>query len=104
MNATLPAGDRGHRGGDPRGQSRSAGVVPGALGLVYRVENPSRRGTPPGRNSAARSGWDGRESGLDGVGSLAVLDLDGYDGQAHLFTDGPREEATDGVCLPGKSS
>src|ERR1019366_2305111 len=100
MNATLPSGNRCYRGGDPRRQSGSTGVVPSALGLVYRVENPSRRGTPPGGNPAARRGRDGWVSGLDRVGALAVLSLRGGDRQPHLLAEGPTDEPAHGVRLP----
>jgi hypothetical protein len=42
------------------------------------------KGTPPGRNPAARKGRTWRESGFDRVRPLPVLGLGGYDGEPHL--------------------
>jgi len=100
MNGTLPARDRGYRGGDPRWQSGSAGFVPGTLGLVCGVENPTRRGTPPGFLPAARIGRGGRESGLDRVSPLTVFDLGRSYSQAQLLADGARQKAAHTMRLP----
>jgi hypothetical protein len=60
-----------------------------------------QRRTPPGKNPAARNGRDSRESGLDGVGSLPVLDLGGRYRQSEFFAHGPGQEAAHAMRLPG---
>lgn len=52
MNRPMPQGNRSHRGGDSRRQSRSAGAVPGSLRLECGASHPPGRATPPGRNPA----------------------------------------------------
>src|ERR1019366_10403530 len=65
-------------------------------GLVTKQE------APPGGNPAARSGQDRRESGLDGVGSLAVLALGGRYSQAQFLADRLREKPAHAVRLPAR--
>ena len=92
MNCALPPGDRGHRNAVSLGSSRSAGVVPGTLGLVGRAWNPPKRRTPPEMNPAARRSGNWRRSGFYRVIALAVLTLGRCDGQTHLLADRPRQE------------
>ena len=60
----------------------------------------TKQETPLGWSPAARSERDGRKSGFDGVGTLAILGLGGCDGHAHLLADGPREKAAHAMRLP----
>ena len=73
MNRPLPSRNRRHRSGDPGWQSRRAGAVSGAVGLVGGVED-SRSGTETRKAAGVESGgrskaaWFG--SGFDRVGPL----------------------------------
>jgi hypothetical protein len=55
---------------------------------------------PLGRNPAARKARNCEGSGFDRIAALAVFTLRRDYGVAHLFADGPREEAPDGMRLP----
>ncbi len=100
MNRTLPPGDRGHRSGDSHGSHRSAGALPGAIGLVSGVTHSPERATPPGWNPAARRNWRPYKSAFDRIAALAVLPLRGNNGQAHFLTNGSRKEAAQRMRLP----
>ena len=58
-----------------------------------------KRETPPGRNPAARKELTS-ELGLNRIGPVAVLALEGSDGQTHFLRDGPRQEPADRMRLP----
>src|ERR1700722_4453828 len=100
MNRTLPPGDCGHRSGDSHGSHRSAGALPGAIGLVSGVTHSPERATPPGWNPAARRNWRPYKSAFDRIAALAVLPLGGRNRQAHLLADGPGKESAQGMRLP----
>ena len=100
MNGTLPAGDCGYRGGDPRRQSRPARIMRGPEGLECGTPHPSKRGTPPGWYPAAQSEKDGRELGIDGIGTFPALSLGRSDSEAQLLADGAREKAAHTMRLP----
>ena len=99
MNRALPSRDRGHRGGNPGGQPRPRGTVPGARGLVGGVRDTAERETPPGGCPAAQEKREG-QSGFDGVGALAVLSLGRCDGQPHFLSNRPGQEPSDRMRLP----
>src|SRR5260370_30332336 len=100
MNRALPPRDRGHRGGNPGGQSRPAGAVSGSVRLVGGVAHPPRRATPP--ESGPGGGWDRSwwRSALNRVGALPVLALGGFDGESHFLAQCAADEPPDTVRLP----
>jgi hypothetical protein len=56
--------------------------------------------TPPGSNPAARNRQDWNGSGLDRIGTPAVLAFHGYNRQPHLFADRAGEKAANRMWLP----
>lgn len=100
MNRALPPGDRGHRSGTDHGQCRRSGVVPGAFGLVGRASHPPEREKPPRRNPGGQCKQIGWFLAVDRVPALAVLALDGRDGQAHFLTQRSADESAYTVGLP----
>ncbi len=100
MNRAVPPGDRGHRSGTARRESRRGRVVPGVVRLVGGTPHPPRRKTPPRLNPAARCVRKGCESGFNGVATLSVFALGGSDRQTHLLADSPGQEPANRMRLP----
>src|SRR2546423_1511552 len=78
-------------------QTASGELLSGAAGRS-RLMNQQK--TPPGANPAARKGRQKGRSGFDGIGTLSVFALGGYNRQPQLLPDGPGQEAADRMCLP----
>jgi hypothetical protein len=86
VNGTLQTRDRHHRGRNPRGQSRSARLVPGFVRLACRVEDLGR-GAKTRKAAGVESGGRRKAtelgSSLDGVSSFAVFGRGRRDHEAH---------------------
>jgi hypothetical protein len=100
MNRSLPPGDCGLRSPDSLGPSGSARAVPRAVGLVGGIEDTGERETPPGGCPAARWKLERRDSGFDGVGTLAIFPFGRGHCQPHLLADRARQKPANGMWLP----
>jgi DNA methylase len=102
MNSSLPPGNRGHRGTDPRRESGPAGPLSGAGRLECRATSAARpnKEKPPRRNPGGRRRRACYGSRLNGIGPRTVLTLGGFHCQTQLLADRARQVPTDRMRLP----
>src|SRR5690348_15772083 len=102
MNGWVSSRDREYRSGACRRESQPRRLVPGAVGLVGRAEDPpsaaqTKKAAGVESGGGERAVW--LESGFDRVGTLPVLAFGRGDLQSHLLADSARQEPADAMRL-----